>query len=117
MLPPGSIRNTTGVSKSRPKPGQSPRPRNIRHVIMIEVHPAHRNSRTSLAWLYVILILIMAIYYLFLVSGGGLNLFKPIEAVLRGMAFNSMLENLRHGEFDVDPSTIGCEGVVRDGKT
>ena len=40
----------------------------------------------------------------FLVSDGGLNLFKPIEAVLRVMAFNSMLEHLRHGEFDVDPA-------------
>ena len=48
---------------------------------------------------------------------GSLNLFKPIEPSARGMAFNSMLEHLRHGEFDVDPAAIGFEGVVRDGKT
>jgi hypothetical protein len=84
---------------------------------MFESHPAHRNPRTSVASLYVILILMMAIYYLFLATDGSLNLFKPIETVSRGMAFNSMLEHLRHGEFDVDPSTIGYEGVVRDGKT
>jgi hypothetical protein len=33
------------------------------------------------------------------------------------MAFNSMLEHLRRGEFDVDPAAIGFEGVVRNGKT
>jgi len=33
------------------------------------------------------------------------------------MTFNSMLEHLLHGEFDVDPGTIGLEGSVHDRKT
>jgi hypothetical protein len=33
------------------------------------------------------------------------------------MVFNSMLEHLRHGEFDVDPALIGFEGTIRNGKT
>jgi hypothetical protein len=86
-------------------------------VIMIEAHPAHRNSRIFVALFYVTLILIAAAYYIFLGMDGSLDLFKPIEPSARGMAFNSMLEHLRHGEFDVDPAAIGWEGCVRDGKT
>jgi hypothetical protein len=58
-----------------------------------------------------------AIYYLFLAMDGGFNFFKPIELAARGMTFNSMLEHLLHGEFDVNPAAIAFEGVVRDGKT
>jgi hypothetical protein len=84
---------------------------------MIDAHSGHRDSRTSVAIFYVILILMAAIYYLFLAMDGGFNLFKPIELAGRGMTFNSMLEHLLHGEFDVDPAAIAFEGVVRDGKT
>ena len=58
-----------------------------------------------------------AIYYLFLAMDGGFNFFKPIELAARGMTFNSMLEQLLHGQFNVDPAAIAFEGVVRDGKT
>jgi hypothetical protein len=84
---------------------------------MIEVYPAHRNTRISIALFYVILILVAAVYYLFLAMDGSLDLFKPLGFLDQGMTFNSMLEHLRHGEFDVDPAAIGFEGVVRNGKT
>jgi hypothetical protein len=84
---------------------------------VIESHPGHQDSRISFALFYVILILMAAIYYLFLAMDGGLDFFKPIELAARGMTFNSMLEHLLHGEFDVDPAAIAFEGVVRDGKT
>jgi hypothetical protein len=42
--------------------------------------------------------------HLFWSPGQGLNL-----------TFNSMLEHLLRGEFDVDPSTVGPEGFYRDG--
>ena len=77
---------------------------------MIEAHSGHRDSRTSIALFYVILILMAAIYYIFLALDGGFNLFKPIELAGRGMAFNSMLEHLLHGEFDVDPAAIMLRG-------
>jgi hypothetical protein len=83
---------------------------------MIEAHPARREPRTSLVLFYVILILVAAIYYLFLMMDGTLNFSKPVELAARGMIFNSMLEHLLHGEFDVDPAAVAFEGVVRDGK-
>jgi hypothetical protein len=84
---------------------------------MIEAHPARREPRTSLVFFYVILIFVAAIYYLFLMMDGTLNFSKPVEGAARGMIFNSMLEHLLHGEFDVDPAAVAFEGVVRDGKT
>jgi hypothetical protein len=85
--------------------------------MMIEAHPAHRSSRTSVALFYVILILTAAIYYFFLLTDGSFNLFTPVERDSWGMAFNSMLEHLRHGKFDLNPVTIGPDGFVRNGKT
>src|SRR5260370_42632144 len=35
----------------------------------------------------------------------------------RGLTFNSMLLHLLNGSFDVDPQTIGDEGVLRNGLT
>jgi hypothetical protein len=64
---------------------------------MIEAHPGHRDSRTSVAWFYVILILMAAIYYVFLAMDGSFNVSKPIELAARGMTFNSMLEHLLRG--------------------
>lgn len=84
---------------------------------MIEAHPGHRDSRTSVVLFYVILILLAAIYYVFLAMDGSFNLSKPPEQAARGMTFNSMLEHLLHGEFDVDPAAVAFEGIVRDGKT
>src|SRR5262249_48370318 len=89
---------------------------NKRHMIMITC-PGQRDSRTSNALFYVILILIAAIYYIFLAMDGSFNPSKPLELAARGMTFNSVLEHLLHGEFDVDPAAVAFEGVVRDGKT
>jgi hypothetical protein len=59
-----------------------------------------------------------AVYYFLLVMDGSLDLFRPLGPEgQRGMTFNSMLEHLLHGEFDVDPAAITSEGQVRDGKT
>jgi hypothetical protein len=85
---------------------------------MFQAYPAHRDRRTSIVLFYIVLVLIAAVYYLFLATDGSLNLPTLLErGVARGMTFNSMLEHLLHGEFDVDPAAIGSEGHLRDGKT
>ncbi len=84
---------------------------------MAEAQTSQRDGRSSGASFYVILILLAAIYYVFLAMDGSLNVFKPIEGAARGMTFNSMLEHLLRGEFDVDPKAVAFEGIVRDGKT
>ena len=62
---------------------------------------------------------LIALYYCILIilgaklSAQAPSLFAPID---HGLAFNSMLEHLLHGTFDVDPRAIGDEGFLRDGK-
>jgi hypothetical protein len=51
-------------------------------------------------------------YYALLLSAGGSSLFA---AVPNGLTFNSMLLHMLHGRFDVDPTSIGVEGYLRDG--
>ncbi len=63
---------------------------------------------------FALILLAVALYYAFLLTAGTFDLFAP---QLYGMTFNSMLLNLLHGTFDVDPATVGGEGFVRDGKT
>jgi hypothetical protein len=66
-------------------------------------------------WLsFFALLAIIAIYYLFLLSNGTLQLFAP---ELLDKAFNNMLVHLLHGEFTVDREAIGYEAFTRDGKT
>jgi hypothetical protein len=64
-------------------------------------------SHKLLLWL-----LPAAAYYALLLTAGGSGLFAP---VMHGLTFNSMLEHLLHGRFDVDAATIGDEGFLRDG--
>ena len=65
-------------------------------------------------WLgFVVLLIIVAGYYLFLLSNGTLQLFAP-EMLDR--AFDNMLVHLLHGEFTVDRDAIGFEAFTRDGK-
>jgi len=52
-------------------------------------------------------------YYLFVLAAGADSVFSPIPA---GLNFNSMLEHMLRGEFDVDPDAIGFEGFPRDGR-
>lgn len=40
---------------------------------------------------------------------------RPAVAAI-SLTFNSMLEHLLHGRFDVDPATVGLEGYLRDGR-
>src|SRR3984893_1534656 len=54
------------------------------------------------------------VYYWTLLSDGRFLLVAPIPF---GLTFNSMIEHLSRGRFDVDPSIIGFEGCVRDGRT
>jgi hypothetical protein len=84
--------------------------------MMVKAHTVHCYSRISKRLLYSILIFTAAIYY-FVLAIDGFNLFKPPETAARGMVFNSMLEHLLRGEFDVDPSAIAFEGSLRNGKT
>jgi hypothetical protein len=52
-------------------------------------------------------------YYLFIITlGGALSFLAPIPY---GLTFNSMLSHLLVGRFDVDPQTIGDEGILRHG--
>jgi hypothetical protein len=54
------------------------------------------------------------VYYWTLLSDGRFLLVAPIPF---GLTFNSMIEYMSRGRFDVDPSSIGFEGFVRDGRT
>ncbi len=63
---------------------------------------------------YLVLVVIAFIYYIFLIAGHSFRLFEPTEL---GMSFNSMLEHLLRGQFDIDPHAIRFEGFVRNGKT
>ena len=60
------------------------------------------------------LLIIVAVYYLFLLSNGTFQLFAPEKL---DQAFNSMLVHLLRGEFTVDRGAIGYEAFTRDGKT
>jgi hypothetical protein len=63
---------------------------------------------------YLVLVVIAFIYYVFLIAGHSFRLFEPTEL---GMSFNSMLEHLLRGQFDIDPRAIRFEGFVHNGKT
>ena len=53
-------------------------------------------------------------WYLVLVTGGGVLGAFPRQA--HGQVFNSMLEHLLVGRFDVDPAAVGVEGFAREGR-
>jgi hypothetical protein len=57
---------------------------------------------------------IALVYYSLATTGGRFDLIAPVE---RGLTFNSMLDHLVDGRFDVDPQVIQTEGFVRDGRT
>src|ERR1700678_4558504 len=54
------------------------------------------------------------LYYWALLTDGA---FFAAEPVRYGLTFNSMIDYLAHGRFDVDPSIILHEGFLRDGRT
>jgi hypothetical protein len=51
-------------------------------------------------------------YYKSLLACCGTSFFEPVP---HGLTFNSMLQHLLRGTFDVDPQTIGDEGSLRNG--
>src|SRR5271169_5819754 len=60
------------------------------------------------------LLIVIAVYYLFLLSNGTFELFAP---ELFGRVFDNMLVHLLHGEFTVDRSVVDFEAFTRNGKT
>ncbi len=68
-------------------------------------------------WKWAVVLLCLAptgAYYAFLLSLGFPGFFAESP---RGLTFNSMLLHLLNGSFDVDPQTIGDEGVLHNGLT
>ena len=64
-------------------------------------------------WAIVLLCLIpAAAYYAMVITLGFPSFFTQHP---HGLTFNSMLLHLLNGRFDVDPQTIGDEGIVRNG--
>jgi hypothetical protein len=54
------------------------------------------------------------VYYWALLSDGRFLAVAPISL---GLTFNSMIDYMSRGRFDIDPSIIQGEGFVRDGRT
>ena len=54
------------------------------------------------------------LFYWAVLSDGAFLAAKPVRL---GLMFNSMLDHMSHGRFDVDPSAIGNEGFRRDSLT
>src|SRR3954454_2996310 len=65
-------------------------------------------------WFFVVLLTLTAVYYLFLLSNGTLQIFAP---EMLDKVFNNMLMHLFRGDFTVDRETIDFEAIIRDGKT
>jgi hypothetical protein len=58
------------------------------------------------------LLLFMLLYFGVILDDAG---FRALRWLPQNLTFNSMLDHLLRGQFDVDPRTIGDEGFVRDG--
>jgi hypothetical protein len=64
-------------------------------------------------WLQLALLVFMLIVYGAILIGA--RLFPSAQPGSLNLTFNSMLERLLHGRFDVDPEIVGNEGFLRDG--
>lgn len=82
-----------------------------RHYPMNSAGPVHRLflSDRRLQWM---LLVFMVLCYGIILSHAGLH--RPARPMNR--TFNSMLEHLVHGRFDVDPNVIGVEGFLHNGR-
>jgi hypothetical protein len=69
-------------------------------------------SKTELR-LQLVLVSFMLLYYGAFITNCSFDLIQPIQ---RGLTFNSMLEHLLGGRFDVDPEAVTEEGFLRDGR-
>ena len=63
-------------------------------------------------WICLALLLAFAIYAALLTRGG----FDLAGAEPLGLTYNSMLAHMLHGRWDVDPSAIGFEAFIHDGR-
>jgi hypothetical protein len=73
------------------------------------------SDSVSINWAMVLLCFALAVsYYAALLSLGSPSFFTGAPG---GLTFNSMLLHMLNGSFDVDPETIGIDGVVRNGLT
>jgi hypothetical protein len=63
--------------------------------------------------LLLVLVAFMLLYYGALITKGDFNF---LHGYPTGLTFNSMLEHLLHGQFDVDPEAVRKEGYLRDGR-
>ena len=59
--------------------------------------------------------LVPSLYAVALLSLGTFDLLRPVPP--HGLVFNSMLDHLLHGRFDVDPAAINVEAFIRNGRT
>lgn len=71
-------------------------------------------AASSRRWGFAILMVGVAVYYLFLLSNGSFRIFAP---ELLDKVFGNMLLHMLHGEFYVDPKVISFEGFAHDGRT
>jgi len=62
-------------------------------------------------WLQCILLVFMVLCYGVILCNARLH--HPVWPMNR--TFNSMIDHLVHGQFDVDPNTVGTEGYLRNG--
>jgi hypothetical protein len=78
----------------------------------IEMTPGRRKS-VSLS-----LLVAAVVSYAYWLTHGTFQLisWSASGADPNSLLFNSMLEHLVHGRFDVDPAIVGVEGFVRDGR-
>jgi hypothetical protein len=89
-------------------------------MVRFDVHAARVDNRERVGVLlsrrpvFAGLLMVIAVYYLFLLSNGTFELFAP-EMFSR--VFDNMLVHLLHGEFTVDRSVIDYEAFTRNGKT
>ena len=64
--------------------------------------------------LAVSVLVIAGVFYAWLLTRGS---FDPFGAEQFGLTFNSMLDHMLQGRWDVEPASIGAEAFVHDGRT
>ena len=77
----------------------------------MKLQDAVRRLSLNDRWLQCVLLAFMVLLYGVILCNARLR--PPVWQVNR--TFNSMLDHLVHGQFDVDPNTIGTEGFLRKG--
>lgn len=83
---------------------------------MPDMDSVRATSHRGLSWhaTAVFITVCVFLYYWTLISDGR---FLDVEPLRYGLVFNSMIEYMARGRFDVDPALILHEGWLRDGRT